>query len=356
VASVVSPALTAVPQPASASASQPSVSTVAVTFDPISVTAISTNSYWVLGSTACAAQRCAALAHTTDGGATFTRLGRTSDGSPMPPIVTTVEDGTTVRDVRFGDTENGWMYGGALYTTHDGGATWAPDNSIPNDVVDMAAASGEVWAVALRVVGSSESYGLYHATYGASGTSAWAEVNLGGVTILDQPKLAVIDTTSFLLATQPSGQAITLVLTNGVGSHTSVPGPCKLTPAQSLSVAGDGALWAFCAAGHTGEIYVSINSGTSWTGGMISEMGPIGGVDSSHAFVAIGTGLKLVTVDNGGAHSTTISPFGQSQLTGVKFIGFTTINVGFAVVYDQNSGSELWRTTDGGQTWAVVAF
>jgi photosystem II stability/assembly factor-like uncharacterized protein len=40
----------------------------------------------------------------------------------------------------------------------------------------------------------------------------------------------------------------------------------------------------------------------------------------------------------------------------VKFIGFTTINVGFAVVYDQNSESELWRTTDGGQTWAVVAF
>ncbi|HEY5050389.1 MAG TPA: hypothetical protein VII50_05775 [Acidothermaceae bacterium] len=162
------------------------------------MSAIGPNAYWVLGSAPCAAGQCATLERTTDAGATFTRIGRNGAGGEMPPVPTTVEDGTTVRDVRFGDAQNGWLYGGAFYTTHDGGSTWSADTALPNDVVDVAAASGHVWAVALSAQNGSESYGVYHATYGSSGTGTWTKVPLG--TSIGQPGLAVVKQNAFLLA------------------------------------------------------------------------------------------------------------------------------------------------------------
>jgi photosystem II stability/assembly factor-like uncharacterized protein len=360
---VVSPRPTTAPQSGSASASQPSVSTVAVTFDPISVTAISTNSYWVLGSTACAAVRCAVLAHTTDGGATFTRVGRTTDGSPMPAIDTNVESGATVRDVRFGDTKNGWLYGGALYSTHDGGTTWAPDTSLPNDVVDIAAASGEVWAIALGVVGSAESYGLYHATYGASGTGQWTAVKLPIELGSTQPSIVDQDGTVTVMASglQRSGNHGHVLVATPGGAFADYAGPCSqdLGGYLSNSVAG---IWAVCPTGHMAGVAVSIDRGLTWNN--VSNLPPpsfpdpgrggIGAVDDAHAFVYDLATSSLVGVTVGG--SPVRVTVGPTAVAGTAFIGFTTINVGFAVVYDQNSGSELWRTTDGGQTWAVVAF
>jgi hypothetical protein len=346
---VVSPApTTALP---SASASQPSVSTIAVNFDPVSVTAISTNSYWVLGSTACAAVRCAALAHTTDGGATFTRLGRTSDGSPMPSIVTTVEDGTTVRDVRFGDPKNGWLYGGALYATHDGGATWAPDNSIPNDVVDLAAASGEVWAVALRVISGAETYGLYHATYGPAGTSAWTNVPLGTAP-MQEPGLAVVNQNALLLGQTPSGAAQLFDVTrNGNStSQTSRPAPCA-SGGNVISVAGDGALWIHCDGNPDTLVFVSNDQGAHWlavpgaTGSVI-----VGGVDAQHALAINTTGLVLVSTNGVVANVTNTPTPGTAE---PNFVGFTTTRIGFILTRGA-IGAKLWRTTDGGQTWAVV--
>ena len=176
---------------------------------------------------------------------TFTRIGHNNAGGEMPPVPTTVEDGTTVRDVRFGDAQNGWLYGGAFYTTHDGGSTWSADASLPNDVVDLAAASGHVWAVALSAENGSESYGLYHATYGSSGTGTWTRVPLG-TSFIAQPGLAVVKQTAYVLDGSGPNQQ-TYVVTNGGSSHTARPGPCSAVPtlgAGELSVAGDGSLWA----------------------------------------------------------------------------------------------------------------
>lgn len=349
---IVSPGPTAAPQSASASASQPSASTTAVSFDPISVTAVSTSSYWVLGSTACAAVRCAVLAHTTDGGATFTRLGRTSDGSPMPSIVSTVEDGTTVRDVRFGDAKNGWLYGGALYSTHDGGSTWAPDNSLPNDVVDIAAASGDVWAVALRVVISGgETYGLYHATYGPAGTSAWTNVPLG-TTPIQPPGLAVVNQNAFLLGQTSNGAAQLFIVTrNGNGtSQTSRPAPCAST-LNKISVAGDGALWIHCEGNPDTLVFVSNDQGVHWLAvPTATGSGIVGGIDAQHALAINATGLALVSTNGVAANVPRTPAAGTAE---PSFVGFTTTRIGF--ILTRAVGAQLWRTTDGGQTWAVVA-
>ena len=273
----------------------------------------------------------------------------------MPPVPTTVEDGTTVRDVRFGDTKNGWLYGGAFYTTRDGGSTWSANTSLPNDVVDVAAASGDVWAVALSAQNGSESYGLYHATYGTSGTGTWAKVSLGA-TLVGQPSLAVVKNTAYLLEGD-AAQQLSYVITNGGSSHTTQQGPCTTAATLGtgqLSVAGDGSLWAWCTAGHESAVYVSTDGAAHWQGIIRTTTTSVGGVDSSHAVVADGTSVTTVTLGHPDTAPTIPGPSTQPDAT---FIGFTTTKIGFAVVTQQvPSPRFLWRTTDGGQTWTVVTF
>jgi photosystem II stability/assembly factor-like uncharacterized protein len=347
---IPSPAVSAsavvVPNPV---VSPPETSATAASFQPLSVSAVGPNVYWVLGSAPCAAGRCATLEHTTDAGATFTRIGHNGAGGEMPPVPTTVEDGTTVRDVRFGDTQNGWLYGGAFYTTHDGGSTWSADTALPNDVVDVAAASGHVWAVALSAQNGSESYGLYHATYGTSGTGTWTKVPLG--TSIGQPGLAVVKQNAFLLAQVGNGQGEIFVIAGDGRSLVSHPAPCA-SSGNTVSVAGDGALWIRCSGGNTTSVFVSNDQAVHWQAvSAASAAVSVGGVDATHAVIESTDGLHLIST----AGDSTPVPYAAGATQGLPgFIGFTTTTIGFIVT--DGTGAELWRTTDGGLTWSVVQF
>ena len=271
----------------------------------------------------------------------------------MPPVPGAVENGTTVRDVRFGDAQNGWLYGGALYATHDGGATWAVDPSLPNAVIDVAAESGNVWAVALSATSSGELYGLYHATYGSGGATAWSQVQLGP--LVGQPSLAVIKRTAYLVEGADARQ-VTYLITNGGNTYVTRPGPCSKTAtglgSGTLSVSGDGSLWGWCTAGHVSVLEVSTDGATHWQGQVGNTTTSVGGVDSSRAIVSDGARLTAVTL--GQAETTPAIPDARGQ-TDARFIGFTTTKIGFLIDYSL-AGAELWRTTDSGQTWAAVTF
>jgi photosystem II stability/assembly factor-like uncharacterized protein len=327
--------------------SPPETSTAA-SFQPLSVSAVGPNVYWVLGSAPCAAGQCAALEYTTDGGATFTRIGHNAASGEMPPVPMTVEDGTTVRDVRFGDTQNGWLYGGAFYATHDGGSTWAPDSSLPNDVVDVAAASGHVWAVALSAQNGSESYGLYHATYGSSGTGTWTKVPLGA-SIIAQPGLGVVKQTAFLLAQVANGQGEIFVIAGDGKSLVSHPAPCA-SSGNTVSVAGDSALWIRCSGSNTISVFASNDQAAHWQAVTAASAAvSVGGVDATHAVIESTDGLHLISTA-GDSATVSYAPGATQSLPG--FIGFTTTKLGFIVT--DGTGAQLWRTTDGGLTWSIV--
>jgi photosystem II stability/assembly factor-like uncharacterized protein len=330
--------------------SPPGTSATAASFQPLSVSAVGPNVYWVLGSAPCAVGQCATLEHTTDGGATFTRIGHNGAGGEMPPVPTTVQDGTTVRDVRFGDTDNGWLYGGAFYTTHDGGSTWIADTALPNDVVDVAAASGHVWAVALSAQNGSESYGLYHATYGTSGTGTWTKVPLG-TSIIAQPGLAVVKQNAFLLAQVANGQGETFVIAGDGKSLVSHPAPCA-SSGNTVSVAGDGALWIRCSGGNTTSVFVSNDQAVHWQAvSAASAAVSVGGVDATHAVIESTDGLHVIST----AGDSVAVPYAAGSAQSLPgFIGFTTTKLGFIVT--EGTGAQLWRTTDGGSTWSVVGF
>ena len=142
-------------------------------FAPESVTFISTQTGWVLGTAPCASGRsCLALRETTDG-------GRDWSARVLPAaLVATADrriggvaaefyangDANGRLNVRFADARDGWIYGGlavpvgkarsgiiavepALWSTHDGGVTWRKQSlpGFPNgSIFDLEAGAGTV--------------------------------------------------------------------------------------------------------------------------------------------------------------------------------------------------------------------
>lgn len=49
--------------------------------------------------------------------------------------------------VYFADERHGWVYGGATYRTDDGGATWRIERGLPSTAQTMTGKDGSVWAV-----------------------------------------------------------------------------------------------------------------------------------------------------------------------------------------------------------------
>lgn len=96
---------------------------------------------WALGAACDPQGDCPlALRKSVDGGKSWavaappTTLGTGGPGQPG------------ARRLSFGTLHDGWAYDPSLYSTHDGGETWALE-AVPGDVIAIQAAGGSVWAV-----------------------------------------------------------------------------------------------------------------------------------------------------------------------------------------------------------------
>jgi hypothetical protein len=338
VPTVAPTAPTATPYPRAGSA-------VPADFTPISVTAVNDKTYWVLGTQQCGNVVCTAIVNTTDAGAHFAELA-------APHAATITVDNTTrpVFNLRFADGDNGWAYGDALWTTADGGATWA-DTSLPaGSVKDLeaarnpGAAAGTAWAVVQPTTG--DGYELWQAPYATgSGTGSWEQVDLGtdppGGTA---PSLVVKGATAYLLAGDAKNVEHIYVASVGVAT-TTYAAPC--VPVAGVFSAGIGSLWTAC----SGAATVSTDGGATWHAATTPSqitLGVVGGIDATTAVVNQGSSLVVVST-TGQPKTATIS----SKNANFSFLGFTDAKVGYALSQAPN---RLWRTTDGGATWSVVGF
>ncbi|HTC68829.1 MAG TPA: hypothetical protein VK662_04615 [Acidothermaceae bacterium] len=326
-------------------------SAVPATFSPLSVSAISTKTFWVLGTQQCAQLSCTAIVQTTDGGSHFTEVA-----APHAATITIDNSTRVVFGLRFADSDNGWAYGEALWTTSDGGATWT-DTSLPAGAVhDLGAAhapgavAGTVWAV-VQPSPFTSGYELWSAPYApGTGTGAWQQVDLGsdppGTSV---PSLAVQGADAYLIAADAKNVTHLYVASSGVAT-TVLAAPCS--PAGNDLSAGVGSLWTVCAPnGPKGALdaKVSTDGGKTWQNVVSSSSSYIGGVDAKTAFADNGSGL--VKLSTSGQAQTLTSP---QATNGFSFIGFTDAKTGFAL--SQPDPTRLWRTTDGGTTWSVVGF
>lgn len=115
-------------------------------FDLRSVSTASADVVYALGTAPCNSPVCTSLARSTDRGQTWVGL--------RPPRARLAAAGDppsrdAVRDVRFASARDGWLYGGGLWSTHDGSARTDSWNRVDvgGTVLDLAADSTSVWVV-----------------------------------------------------------------------------------------------------------------------------------------------------------------------------------------------------------------
>jgi photosystem II stability/assembly factor-like uncharacterized protein len=357
-AASAAPAAVATPSPApSASPAETMAPAAVLGLAPASVTFVSADVGWVLGTGACAGGPCAAIARTGDGGRTW---------SPAPAPLTAVAEGpgqatSGVSGLRFADTNNGWAFGPDLWATHDGGTTWAKVTipGVPADapvfaletaggIVHAAVLDGGDFRVASSPVGSDGwSVSPVRVPVGAgpvpvvqlvlSGAAGWLVEN--DRTVVGGARLA---NGSWVAWTPPCADVV---------------GPAFLAASSptELAAACDVGLWSNPTGDH---LYLSHDGGSTFsrsgtaapltTAAMAAMASPsavvVGGSD--------GTGSVLAATTDAGRTWKVVARLPAGQIAD---LGFTTATQGVVIVGGVGGSASLLMTRDGGQTWHAVA-
>jgi hypothetical protein len=367
-----SPPRSATAAPAGPASAAPSRPSAPPEFVPLSFTAISVTHWWVLGSLPCGTRDCPAIVTTTDGGASFRYLpapgGRFGPGLTSPPAA---------GSIRFADASDGWVFGPALYVTHDGGRRWTAI-SMPGQVTGLEPGLGEVFSVVTPPAPPCATTGTCTSRTSAArlwraqpSSNRWsadpaADAVTGG--------LAVHGRSVWLtnaLRTRDGPVAGTGVLHSADGGDHFALEPQPIPGiACSYSPATDTVLWSYCSGGHFSYAYLSADAGAHFasTGPSEGPPTPNGYPNGSTLDAASPTtaaaasdlpGSPLIrTVDGGATWNSAQSPPDRSGTW--SLIGFTTPEIGYALwehygATYPTSTAQLWQTTDAGATWSPVA-
>ncbi len=275
-------------------------------FVAASVTFISDQVGWVLGTAPCASAPCTSVLRTRDGGASWV-------GVPAPRVA--LEGGNdsagSIRQIRFADARNGFADGNGLWTTHNGGGSWQRQHTVAgvaNAVVtDLAATPSGVYAL---VSGTAATYGgsdsHLRLTRSDPATGAFQVVTDLGPKLFASPMVSSGGVVYFL--TGAAGQAATrLIRVAGTTvTRTSLParGCTELaasTPTALLVQCGQGV-----ASGSMGgrHLYGSTDSGRRFT--RLPDPGRGAGYDNTGiADAGLGNAVLATAGANTGALLTT---------------------------------------------------
>jgi photosystem II stability/assembly factor-like uncharacterized protein len=140
-------------------------------FEANSASFVSAQAGYVLGAKHCSRMPCKALLmKTTNGGTTWTSVPAPAV-SLVPPFTATPR--AAVDTVRFENASDGWLFGPGLWATTDGGAHWRQE-SLPGEVIAVAASDGVVFAAAEPVNGGLGQAKLYESQ---AGSGTWTHVS-----------------------------------------------------------------------------------------------------------------------------------------------------------------------------------
>jgi hypothetical protein len=353
------------PAPASAGpAGGTTADPVPAGFAAASVTWVSPDEGFVLGTAPCARAPCTSIARTRSRGASWTVL-------PAPPVpVGPPGQAGAVWGIRFATPEHGFVFGDGLWETSDGGARWSRVTTPFGSVLSLAIVSGRVLALVARCTpgGGCDQYGVL-ASRPLSG-GIWTGVVHAAVTSLIDP--------DDLIATQAEAAAVVvgrdvLVLRPGTPGLTLHPIPCP-PPARPSSVAVISAsrLAILCTGeGYTGhtikQVYISDDDGGDWApGGRPSPAGDGGTLAATTtgqlAIATESAASWLFYSPNAGASWQIVNQQDDGG-QGWADLGFTTATDG-VVVYgpadsDGNASQRPGRlllTGDAGASWFRVSF
>jgi hypothetical protein len=367
---------TAAPNTASPAPTQshPSTAPVAAGYRVYDLTWIGPDTGWALGTAPCGAGRCAALAHTLDGGHTW---------SAMPALPAAMQhdiancNAQCVSSLRFADARTGYAFGIAtLYLTRDGGATW-----LAQQLPVGTHGGGTVQLLGLEI-GNGTAVRLstecrpgcnVSVERSAVGSSTWTTVALlNGQSAADAQLVRAGSTVVVRVSGNVAGGAghatSTLFVStdNGTNWHTTAE-PCpQLSPSGSgsaevdtrdVSLAPDGTIGVLCIPRQAGT--GSVTAMTSSDGGRtFTALATSPGQGSADHLVVVSRGTVLVSL-NGLQRTADNGSHWQRVLAPVSYLGFETPTVGRALTGDSttDAGSTMvWTTTDGGASWTSYTF
>lgn len=357
--------LVLVPTPVPTPVTTPAVAgdKVPTGFRPISVTFVSADDGWVLGSAPCAAGRCPAIARTRDGGKTWTNIP-----APGTTIGTTGQQDTNARGIaglRFATARDGWAFGPDLWATHDGGVTWKRLDPFPGGaIVALASARGTVHAVAYD---GDHDYRIASAPIaGDAWTVSPLSVPVGGGPV---PAIQLVlsgDAGWVLENDRVSVEGARLV---GTAWRAWDPacfdetGAAYLAASSAANVvaACDLGVWGPPPAGTTagGHLYVSHDGGVTFaktSPTMPFALGQVVATPGTSTIVvagSIGSTRYLEGSFDGGKTWAAVHDAGTADLSE---LGFTTTEQGVAITTASSGASHLLMTRDGGHTWTPVTF
>jgi photosystem II stability/assembly factor-like uncharacterized protein len=291
---------------------------------------------WALGYFAVPSPGLVTMQHTDDGGRTWQLV-----------TAPTTEPGRAVTHVRFADARDGWAFGPALYSTHDGGSTWTR-RRLGGPVLDLASAGHTVWAVAGERVWAS-----------GVRSDRWAPLNAA-------PR--IVGESAELLRRAPGrawllwhadragapGSSHLMASVDGGRSWTALAVPCgEDSREEDLAPSPAGVLWLLCggegvAGGETGSLYRSRDGGRSWkplvpstTFGFDNVIAP---VSAFTAWLGGSSHSLLETRDGGEAWHAVLEGAG-----GGWRVEFTGARTGYAWEHDR-----LFLTFDAGRHWRPI--
>lgn len=338
--------------PADGASARPTPAGVAVSagFVPVAVSAIGSDVFWVLGSTRCGSAPCASVLRTLDGGRTFLAIPAPPSRVVQPAIATPGGPDQRVlgaiSDVRFADRRDGWVFGGDLFSTHDGGASWRRV-PMPGPVRRLEATGGEVWAV--TAIGGG--YQLYRS---AVGEDVWHQVSTPITLSPPGPDVALVPH-GVALVDNNAGGAGSVFVSRGGAPFTATWSPCRAGARGNLA-AGTGGLWLACSTDGQTVLARSTDEGGHFTAvpsPPVPGDGRVLGVAGGDVVLRADGGTLYRSTDAGRSWHPRPVPDVPSDGTWAS-VGFTNGLDGFAVHASVPKG--VWRTVDGGASWRPLSF
>lgn len=323
-------------------------------FQPVALSAISNNDFWVLGRSPCATVNgCPTeILHTVDGGTTFQRV-------PGPASVYLTGSGTdgvqTVSELRFANVSDAWAFGdGPAFVTHDSGMRWYELNPDWTFLQIQPGANGYVYAsVQVCPTPGAISGCVDSLMRSRANGDAWTPLAVPG-NPAGWPSIGVYGNTLWAMYFDRGSPLAWVSHDDGnIWDRASMPCPPDLGGA--FDPVSSTVIWAFCATGMEGGAWLSTNGGATYT----THEGPatafgngsfVAALSARDAFVAGPAGVDLTT-DSG------LTYRALPQLPSALWIGFTDSEVGYVISENQTTlASQLWRTTDAGSVWTVVSL
>ena len=332
-------------------------------FAATSVTFVSPEQAFVLGTTACAHAPCTAIAVTQDRGGKWAELP-----APAVPLGDPLANSgrAAVWGIRFANPELGFVFGNGLWVTADGGRQWTATASPGGSIVDLEVIDGQLLALSYpcSVQSNCGQVGtLYRRALPGGPWSAVTRVTGAGV-IATQARVAAVLDLDDVVVTGDGGLTFAVRATPCAGSGSA---------GSAVAVTGPSSLDLLCAGGAAmgsvqKTVYVSDDLGVTWAKAGSPPLGgdPWGisaGTPSQLTVAAVSGATWLYYSADGGVRWSTA--YRAPVDGGVEFndLGFTTTADGVAVfgpVYNDRNlegmPGQLLLTSDGGATWTTVRF